>query len=165
MAAELRERVLARARSDKSLARFDRIALVLSGGAALGAYQAGAYAALENRGVRPNWIAGTAIGAINGAIIAGNLPHERVLRLRQFWQELSRRAAARSGRRVKGSLRQFFASCTARWRGQTSDSAHEDAVIRAGELHDLVQGAVDFDRVNSGSVRLVLGAVNLVTGA
>jgi len=165
VAAELRERVLARARSDKSLARFDRIALVLSGGAALGAYQAGAYAALENRGVRPNWIAGTAIGAINGAIIAGNLPHERVLRLRQFWQELSRRAAARSGRGVKGSLRQFVARCTARWRGPTSDVQYEDAVIQAGELRDLVQGAVDFDRVNSGAVRLVLGAVNLVTGA
>ena len=55
---------MARARSDKSLARFDRIALVLSGGSALGAYQAGAYAALENSGVRPNWIAGTAIGAL-----------------------------------------------------------------------------------------------------
>ena len=86
---------MARARSDKSLARFDRIALVLSGGGALGAYQAGAYAALESCGVRPNWIAGTAIGAVNAAIIAGNLPHERIFRLRQFWQELSRRAAAR----------------------------------------------------------------------
>src|SRR5467141_2211923 len=89
-----RGRSVARARSDKSLARFDRIALVLSGGAALGAYQAGAYAALENCGVRPNWIAGTAIGAINAAIIAGNLPHERTFRLRQFWQELGRRIAA-----------------------------------------------------------------------
>ena len=77
---------MARARSDRSLARFDRIALVLSGGSALGAYQAGAYAALETGGIRPNWIAGTAIGAINAAIIAGNLPHERVLRLRRFWQ-------------------------------------------------------------------------------
>jgi NTE family protein len=47
------------------LARFDRVALVLSGGGALGAYQAGAYAALEKCGVRPNWIAGTAIGAMS----------------------------------------------------------------------------------------------------
>ena len=45
-------------KTDKGLALFDRIALVLSGGGALGAYQAGAYAALETRGVRPNWIAG-----------------------------------------------------------------------------------------------------------
>src|ERR1700730_2385917 len=131
---ERRERILARARSDNGLARFERIALGLSGGAALGAYQAGAYAALEHRGVRPNWIAGTAIGAINGAIIAGNLPHEHEVRLRQFWQELSRRAAARTGRGVTGSLRQLWASCTARWRGETLDRAHEDAVVPTTEL-------------------------------
>src|SRR5580700_857855 len=87
---ERRERVLARARSDNGLARFERIALVLSGGAALGAYQAGAYAALEKFGARPNWIAGTGIGAINAAIIAGNLPHERAPQLHRFWQELGR---------------------------------------------------------------------------
>ena len=97
---------MARARSDKSLARFDRIALVLSGGSALGAYQAGAYAALENCGVRPNWIAGTAIGAVNAAIIAGNLPHERIFRLRQFWQELGRRVAGGSG--VRGKVRHWL---------------------------------------------------------
>ncbi len=74
------EHVLARGRPEKSLARFERIALVLSGGGALGAYQAGAYAALERSGVRPNWIAGTAIGAVNAAIIAGSLPHERASR-------------------------------------------------------------------------------------
>src|SRR5205814_6165971 len=147
LAAERKERVLARARSDKSLARFDRIALVLSGGGALGAYQAGAYAALENRGVRPNWIAGTAIGAINGAIIAGNLPHERVLRLRQFWQELSRRAAARAGRSVGGSLRQLLANYAARWRGETPDRPREDAVVHTAELRELIQRAVDFERV------------------
>src|SRR5207248_10970565 len=111
------ELLLARTLSAKSLARFDRIALVLSGGGALGAYQAGVYAALENRGVRPNWIAGTAIGAIHGAIIAGNLPHERVLRLRQFWQALSRRAAARPGHGVGGAPRRLLASCAAGWRG------------------------------------------------
>ena len=63
---------MARARSDNGLARFERIALVLSGGGALGSYQAGAYAALEKCGVRPNWIAGTAIGAVNAAIISSS---------------------------------------------------------------------------------------------
>ncbi len=93
---------MARGRANKNLARFERIALVLSGGAALGAYQAGAYAALEGSGVRPNWIAGTAIGAVNAAIIAGNPPHERALRLRRFWDELSR-LALRAGPRAPGS--------------------------------------------------------------
>jgi NTE family protein len=155
---------VARARSDKSLARFDRIALVLSGGGGLAAYQAGAYAALENSGVRPNWIAGTAIGAINAAIIAGNLPHERVFRLRQFWQELGRRIGAQRHRQVRRRLQGWLASCRPA-RAETAPAAPEAAAMRSGELRDLVQGAVDFDRVNSGAVRLVLGAVNLATGA
>lgn len=150
---------MARARSENSLARFERIALVLSGGGALGAYQAGAYAALENGGVRPNWIAATAIGAINAAIIAGNLPHERSLRLRQFWQELSRRAAIRQRSRMRQRLRQWADRYSIRL------PRAETAVIPAGELRDLVGDVVDFERINSGSVRVVLGAVNLATGA
>jgi NTE family protein len=157
-----KERLVARARPEKSLARFDRIALVLSGGGGLGAYQAGAYAALENCGVRPNWVAGTAIGAITAAIIAGNLPHERVFRLRQFWQELSRRAGAPSHaarpRRIVDWLMRRMADA----RG---GAPCERPVIAPGELRELVRASVDFDRVNSGAVRLVLGAVNLTTGA
>jgi NTE family protein len=154
---------LARARSDKSLARFDRIALVLSGGGALGSYQAGAYAALENCGVRPNWLAGTAIGAVNAAIIAGNLPHERTFRLRQFWQELSRRITARGARRAHGRLRDWLTGL----RSGAADPVlpRERATLRPGELRDLLEATVDFDRINSGSVRLVLGAVNMQTGA
>jgi len=158
------ERVLARARSEKSLARFDRIALVLSGGAALGAYQAGAYAALENCGVRPNWIAGTAIGAINAGIIAGNLPHERSLRLRQFWQELGRRTALRAGGEFGYRARAWAGGWIGRWRPRPG-SARETSVLPASELRELVGEVVDFDRVNAGTVRVVLGAVNLATGA
>ncbi len=155
---------MARARSDKSLARFDRIALVLSGGSALGAYQAGAYAALENCGVRPNWIAGTAIGAVNAAIIAGNLPHERIFRLRQFWQELGRRVASQSDGPVRRRLRQWAAG---RRPGAGDDVApsREKPRMHPDELRELVGSVVDFDRVNSGAVRIVLGAVNLLSGA
>src|SRR5712691_7142148 len=146
-----RGRSLARARSDKSLARFDRIALVLSGGSALGAYQAGVYTALENCGVRPNWVAGTAIGAVNAAIIAGNLPHERIFRLRQFWQELSRRIAARSERGIRGKLGHWLAgSIPGHLPGRRDQGAARDRPgIRPGELRDLVEAAVDFGRVNS----------------
>ncbi len=154
---------MARARSDKSLARFDRIALVLSGCGALGAYQAGAYAALENCGVRPNWIAGTGIGAINAAIIAGNLPHERIFRLRQFWQELSRRIAARGEQRVRSRLRPWLAGLLGTHRAAMAE--REAALIAPRDLRELVQGAVDFDRINAGSARIVFGAVNLASGA
>jgi NTE family protein len=61
---------------------FEVVALVLQGGGALGAYQAGVYEALSEAGIHPNWIAGMSIGAINAAIIAGNPPDSRVERLR-----------------------------------------------------------------------------------
>lgn len=63
--------------------------LVLQGGGALGAYQAGAYEALHEAGYEPEWVAGISIGAINGAIIAGNEGDMRVKRLREFWDGVS----------------------------------------------------------------------------
>lgn len=157
---------MARGRPDKSLARFERVALVLSGGGALGAYQAGAYAALEKCGVRPNWIAGTAIGAVNAAIIAGSLPHERAQRLRRFWQEVSRRPHGRRPRSAGGWARSALTSWfTVGRRGAGSPSLYEEPVISAPALRAMIAEAVDFDRINSGGVRVVLGAVNLATGA
>jgi hypothetical protein len=43
--------------------------LVFQGGGALGAYQGGVYQALHEAEIKPNWVIGTSIGAINGAII------------------------------------------------------------------------------------------------
>jgi len=44
--------------------RCDRVALVLQGGGALGAYQAGVYQALHEAGIEPDWVCGVSIGAI-----------------------------------------------------------------------------------------------------
>jgi len=66
-----------------------RIALVLQGGGALGAYQAGVYEALHEHDLCPDWIVGTSIGAINAAIIAGNHRDVRIARLREFWDTVS----------------------------------------------------------------------------
>src|SRR6202047_2834732 len=68
---------------------FECVALVLQGGGALGAYQAGVYEALSEAGIHPDWIAGISIGAINAAIIAGNPPNSRVDRLREFWIQVT----------------------------------------------------------------------------
>src|SRR3974390_22454 len=67
----------------------EKVVLVLQGGGALGAYQAGAYEALAEAGIEPDWISGISIGAINGAIIAGNKPENRLQRLREFWEGIS----------------------------------------------------------------------------
>jgi len=72
-------------RRDHVLAAFEReVVLVLQGGGALGAYQAGAYEALAGNSYAPTWVSGISIGAVNGAIIAGNEPKKRIERLREF---------------------------------------------------------------------------------
>ena len=71
--------------------RCDRVALVLQGGGALGAYQAGVFEALHGAGVEPDWVSGVSIGAINSALIAGNPPARRVERLHAFWDRVTQR--------------------------------------------------------------------------
>src|SRR5690242_12860120 len=63
--------------------------LVLQGGGALGAYQAGVFEALDSVGFSPNWVAGVSIGAINSALIAGNPPRQRAKQVREFWNRVS----------------------------------------------------------------------------
>ena len=78
-----------RARTPERLPLPDQVALVLQGGGALGAYQAGAYQGLAEKGIDIDWIAGISIGAVNAAIIAGNRPEDRLTRLRGFWEKIT----------------------------------------------------------------------------
>jgi NTE family protein len=66
-----------------------RIVLVLQGGGALGAYQAGVYQALHEHDLVPDWIVGTSIGAINAALIAGNPQPDRLHKVKAFWDRVS----------------------------------------------------------------------------
>jgi len=67
----------------------DHTVLVLQGGGALGAYQAGVYEGMMEQGLAPDWVSGVSIGAINGALIAGNPVERRLERLREFWHRVS----------------------------------------------------------------------------
>jgi NTE family protein len=69
----------------------EQIVLVLQGGGALGSYQAGAYQALQESGIEPDWVIGTSIGAINASLIAGNAPADRLPRLREFWRRVEQK--------------------------------------------------------------------------
>ncbi|HEY8099435.1 MAG TPA: patatin-like phospholipase family protein [Burkholderiaceae bacterium] len=73
----------------KSTPEKHRIALVLQGGGALGAYQAGIYQSLHENDLAPDWVVGTSIGAINAALIAGNPPATRIAHLKEFWDRIS----------------------------------------------------------------------------
>jgi hypothetical protein len=65
---------------------FDGVALVFQGGGALGAYEGGVYQAISEANIEVGWVCGASIGAINGALIVGNLAEKRVERLREFWE-------------------------------------------------------------------------------
>ena len=83
-----------------------RVVLVLQGGGALGAYQAGVYEALHEHGLTPDWVVGTSIGAFNGALIAGNERTNRLPRIKEFWNRVAHRDLF-DMRRVPDSARRF----------------------------------------------------------
>jgi NTE family protein len=147
------------------------ITLVLSGGNALGAFQAGAAEALEDAGAQLVRVAGASVGAINGALIAGNAPGDRVGRLRTFWQPATTRTpwwweeAADTARRTAAVGWTMLA-------GQPSVFVPKLAPLPdpAPALYDTrpldatLRALVDFDRLNAGDPRYVATAVDLDSG-
>lgn len=87
-----------------------RTAFVLSGGATRGASQVGMLQALTERGIRPDLVVGTSIGALNGACYAETPSLAGLERLEQLWYEppradifsLSARSIAQNLRQRKG---------------------------------------------------------------
>jgi NTE family protein len=166
---------------------FEIVALVLQGGGALGAYQAGVYEALHEVGIHPNWIAGISIGAINAAIIAGNPKDTRVDRLREFWTEvtadgpwpgagnicidLARGDAMRqflnqmsAGFAMTSGARGFFtARALPPWL-QPPGTAEATSFYDTSHLKRTLERLIGFDRLNSGDVRFSVGAVNVRSG-
>ena len=83
-------------------------ALVLSGGGNLGVVQVGFIEALYARGVWPDLIVGTSVGALNGALLAADPAQQARQRLAQIWLglrhgRLFHRNPIRIGRNVIGS--------------------------------------------------------------
>ncbi|OLD32109.1 MAG: hypothetical protein AUI61_03490 [Thaumarchaeota archaeon 13_1_40CM_2_39_13_2] len=62
--------------------------LILQGGGSLGAYECGVYKALNKHGIKFDIVAGTSIGAINAAIIAG-AKNDPVKDLENFWLDIA----------------------------------------------------------------------------
>ena len=164
--------------------RCNRVALVLQGGGALGAYQAGVYQALHEEGMEPDWVCGVSIGAINSAIIAGNPPERRVDALREFWHAVSTSPLGIptfrqveydniqhqlvNQMRAVGVLLfgapNFFAPrmpSPAVWPPGSPDKAsyYDNTPLRA-----TLERLVDFDRINSGEMRFSVGAVDIRSG-
>jgi NTE family protein len=167
---------------------FDCVALLLQGGGALGAYQAGVYEALAESGLHPDWVVGISIGAINAAIIAGNAPEKCVDKLREFWEGitapsmgfdvdaiglLGRGEAARMVANQLSAAMVALAGTVGFFRPRFPNPwFHPHGTIEATSYYDTqllkatLERVVDFDRVNSdeSGTRLSLGAVNVRSG-
>jgi NTE family protein len=157
----------------------DNIALVLQGGGALGAYQAGVYAEIFKTRFQPNWVAGVSIGACNAALIAGNPPERRLDRLTEFWELLSSGllAPAPEGDMVRKLFNRGSAAVAA-VSGvpgfyeprvpppflQPAGTTRALSFYDTAALEQTLLRLVDFDLINSDSVRLSVGAVNVRTG-
>jgi NTE family protein len=164
---------------------FERIALLLQGGGALGSYQAGVYQALAEANLHPHWVAGISIGAINSALIAGNSPERRVERLREFWETITVGPFGLphvlpgdiKNDLVHQLLNQTRAAGALLWGAPgffepripppvflPGSSPSNLSYYDVSPLKSLLGRLVDFDRLNSGQMRLSVGATNVRSG-
>jgi NTE family protein len=166
--------------------------LVLQGGGALGAYQGGVVQALAEAGLRPRWLAGISIGAINAALLAGNPAERWVERLHEFWQLLSSampppplamagwgtglggglgasawRPAVNDANALQGMLfgvPGFFTPRLPPPQFQPAGTPQAISYYDTAPLRATLERLIDFDRLNDGGTRLSVGAVNVRSG-
>ena len=162
--------------------KFDNTILLLQGGGALGAYQAGAYEGLVEAGIAPDWVVGISIGAINSALIVGNPPGRRVTALREFWDRVSSRVPLVPPAwldSVRPTLNQLSSQVAATHGAPgffsprvpppplyspNGNPPEAMSFYYTDPLKSTLEELVDFDLINSQKLRLSLGVVNVGTG-
>lgn len=145
-------------------------ALFLQGGGALGAYQGGAYAAMAEADMQPDWVSGISIGAINAAIIAGNPPEKRAAKLKGFWDKIgtgysdpgttaSLGVPGFFSVKIHGLMNMFLNAFSLK------GFMHETSIFDPSSMNNTLKDFVDFDYLNDKSpTRLSVGAVNIENG-
>lgn len=126
------------------------MALVLSGGGAKGAYEAGVAAAFVRRGLPIRLVTGSSAGALNAAMLADG----RLERLEALWRGLTRERVY--------SLRPsvFFAGLLPGWLTLLSLD-HAGSLFDAQPLRELITASVDLGRIRASPVRLLIVATDL----
>jgi NTE family protein len=159
----------------------ETVALVLQGGGALGAFQAGVYEALHETALEVDWVAGISIGAVNAALIAGNPPERRVERLAEFWDTVTSALPSFPVAWVPDGARDWLhqlSALMAMWGGVPGmfaprplpppfaipGTASAISFYDSTPLGDTLDRLVDWDLLNDGPVRLAVGAVDIETG-
>jgi len=163
-------------RSEKQKAQERQVVLVLQGGGALGAYQAGVYHALHENDIEPDWIVGTSIGAINASLIAGNVRADRLERLKEFWTRMAYRppfgVPAWTGlpdtlaywNTILRGIPAFFEPNPAAFLGTHVPLGVDSAgFYSTAPLEKTLRELVDFSLVNQCRPRLTVGAAHVRT--
>ena len=155
-----------------------QVVLVLQGGGALGAYQAGVYQAIEEAGIEPDWVIGTSIGAINASLIVGNPPDRRLAAMREFWQRVTHGPLGRLVGAIPGvgaavshavtiatGLPDFFAPNPWALLGLHMPLGAEAAgYYSTRPLEQTLEDLVDATRLNAGAPRITVGAAHVQSG-
>jgi NTE family protein len=139
---------------------------------------------LTEADLHPDWIAGISIGAINGALIAGNAPEARVGKLRAFWEGITsslcwdwrewpsaRGDAARrwlnqmsAGAALAKGVSAFFTPrLPVPWLNPPG-TVEATSFYDTSRLKTTLERLVDFDRINAQGTRFSVGTVNARTG-
>jgi NTE family protein len=165
---------------------FHCIALVLQGGGALGAFQAGVYQGLAEANLHLDWVAGISIGAINAALIAGNAPEARLEKLRAFWEQVTTQLLFdpfgiahywlrgdtghvflnqfRAGATLLEGAPGFFKPRIPPPYFAPPGTVEATSWYDTAPLRSTLERLVDFDRINAGEMRFSVGAVNIRSG-
>jgi len=160
------------------MVKSEKAVLVLQGGGALGAYQAGTFDYLSTHGWQPDWVAGISIGAINASIICGNPPATRLSKLREFWEEITSGVSAAPWLTMP-QARQIYGEIAATavlaggvpgfFKPKPMQAFLPFAVNPTLSYYDTrplrhtLEAMVDFDYLNDKGPRLSVGAVDVET--
>src|SRR5271166_5147014 len=124
-------------------------AFVLSGGASLGASQAGMLHALYEHGVRPDLLVGTSVGAVNAGFVASREPSEATAReLESLWRGLSRAQV-------------FPANPLTAGLGLLGLRDHS---VPVGPLRRLLRRHLEFDRLEEAAIPIHVVATDVLSG-
>ncbi len=159
---------------------YERTALLLQGGGALGSYHHGVYQALAEAGYTMDWFAGTSIGGIQAAILAGNPPERRLEHLETFWNRIAwpqlwpAPPPDHPARKWINLCHAMFTMAWGQpgffrpdWQGPLPLPWKGDGQVHYYDLTPLkhtLNELIDFDYLNHSGARLSLGAVDVESG-
>ena len=130
--------------------RTDRTAYVLTGGGSLGAVQVGMMTALDERGIAPDLVIGTSVGAVNAAYLAGpGATGRRLAELAALWKGMRRR--------------DVFVPDPRRWLRAARGAA--PSMFSSEPLRRLLSTRLSYDAFEDARLELVVTATDVVTGA